>query len=243
MMRFGKKCYNNLMAGTNPPVAKLTYESEAGPQEVILKAGDLVTLGRGEANSLIVPLARVSRNHARIEWDLDRFALRDLGSSNGTFLNGQRIQPHHPYPLSDGDEIRLESFALHFHLIPLPTVDRHLDTMTTVHGLKPGAANLARLEVAGGPEAGKAFVLDREVTTIGRLSQNAAWEIKLNDRTVSRPHLRIERRGSAYILSDLGSANGTMLNGLFVIEPVVLSDGDEIRLGETVLVFRLGLPR
>ena len=65
----------------------------------------------------------------------------------------------------------------------------------------------------------------------------------MNDGTVSRPHATIEKRGSSYYLVDLGSANGTRVNELFVIEPVLLADGDEIALGETRLIFHVSTTR
>ena len=96
---------------------------------------------------------------------------------------------------------------------------------------------------AGGPgvlyllEGGKpaeTFVLDRDVFTIGRL-QDA--DITLSDPGASRRHAEIRRNGSSYVLHDLGSTNGTMLNERAVTEHP-LSDGDRITIGRTVLEFR-----
>ncbi len=73
-------------------------------------------------------------------------------------------------------------------------------------------------------------------TTIGRLPD---CDVVLPDPAVSRRHARIVRRGDAYVLSDLGSTNGTLVNG----EPVSereLRDGDRITIGAIVLEFRGG---
>jgi len=211
---------------------------DGNPQEQTLKAGDVVNLGRGEDNTIVINSARVSRNHARIEWNTDRFAVRDLGSINGTYVNGQKVEQHRPCALQDGDEIRLESLVFHYYLITLPKLSQDIGKMTTMHGVPRFAeAPKPSLEVTGGPEAGKVFTMTGDAMVIGRASQNATWEVKLNDRTISRPHARIERKGSACSLGDLGSANGTMVNNLFVIEPVLLRDGDEIRMGETIMIF------
>ncbi|GIU98810.1 MAG: phosphopeptide-binding protein [Actinomycetota bacterium] len=73
-----------------------------------------------------------------------------------------------------------------------------------------------------------------QAATIGRLP---ACEIVLSDPAVSRRHARIVRRGDAFVLIDLGSTNGTLVNG----EPVgerELQDGDRITVGTTVLEFR-----
>lgn len=226
------------MAGTNPPLVRLTWTLDSDPQELILKAGDVVNLGRGEDNTIILDSARVSRNHARIEWMGDRFAVRDLGSINGTYVNDQKVEQHRPCALQDGDDIRLESIVFHYALITLPKLSQDIGKMTTMHGIPRHADTpKTRLEVTGGPEAGNVFVMTGNAMVIGRASQNATWDVRLNDRTISRPHARIERQGSACTLSDLGSANGTIVNDLFVIEPVMLRDGDEIRMGETIIIF------
>jgi len=64
--------------------------------------------------------AYVSRNHARISpgegANIRRFTITDVGSSNGTFVNGQRLEPHVTYLLRDGDRIRLGRIVLHFGL-------------------------------------------------------------------------------------------------------------------------------
>ena len=54
----------------------------------------------------------VSRTHASIRLQDKVLNLSDRGSSNGTFLNGNRLTAHHPYPLRDGDEIRLGQMLL-----------------------------------------------------------------------------------------------------------------------------------
>jgi len=49
----------------------------------------------------------VSRRHARVHQQKSQFFIEDLGSANGTFLNGQRLTPYLPHPLRDGDEVQL----------------------------------------------------------------------------------------------------------------------------------------
>jgi pSer/pThr/pTyr-binding forkhead associated (FHA) protein len=49
----------------------------------------------------------VSRRHARIHKQRAQFFIEDLGSANGTFLNGQRLTPYLPHPVNDGDEVQL----------------------------------------------------------------------------------------------------------------------------------------
>ncbi len=73
------------------------------------------------------------------------------------------------------------------------------------------------------------------------LGRGQECEIRLADANVSRRHAEVRREDETYWLVDLGSTNGTLLNGVRV-ERARLSDGDRITLGETVAVFRRALP-
>lgn len=84
-----------------------------------------------------------------------------------------------------------------------------------------------RLTVLAGPEEGRDFSFDRIEITIGRTMEN---DVVLPDPGISRQHLSIRDKGGAYILKDLGSSNGTLLNGRKVLEEV-LKSGDVITIG------------
>ena len=95
-----------------------------------------------------------------------------------------------------------------------------------------------------GPQAGHVFALLKDEMYVGRSMPNANWEIALQDPTVSRPHAFIVREDSRWKLFDLGSINGTAVNG----EPIIggkakwLEDGDRIAFGGTLSQFRTGFP-
>ncbi len=63
-------------------------------------------------------------------------------------------------------------------------------------------------------------------------------ELNLQDQAITRHHVRFQKQGTDYILSDLSSANSTILNGEPLKEPTLLNDGDVIVVGETTLLFR-----
>jgi len=67
---------------------------------------DPVTLGRAADCDIVLLERQISRYHARIECDADGYVLRDLGSKNGTFVNGERVRGQ-LYRLHDGDELSL----------------------------------------------------------------------------------------------------------------------------------------
>ncbi len=78
------------------------------------------------------------------------------------------------------------------------------------------------------------FNLSRLRTTIGRSSRS---DVCIADAFASRLHAEVRQEGDSFWLQDLGSANGTRYNGSIVSLPVPLVTGDEIRIGETVIVF------
>jgi pSer/pThr/pTyr-binding forkhead associated (FHA) protein len=84
-----------------------------------------------------------------------------------------------------------------------------------------------RLTVLAGPEEGREYTFERIEITIGRTMEN---DVVLPDPGISRQHLSIRDKGGAYILKDLGSSNGTLLNGRKVLEEV-LKSGDVITIG------------
>lgn len=100
--------------------------------------------------------------------------------------------------------------------------------------LAPTAVTAARLVVVAPPGlAGKSFAVDGE-TTIGR---GAGCAVAIDDAHVSKLHARISPSESGWILEDLGSTNGTLLDGDLVKVPAKLRAGGRIGLGEIVLEF------
>lgn len=92
------------------------------------------------------------------------------------------------------------------------------------------------LVVLEGEDAGKEFEIKEPEVVIGR--GNCDIRLRDKDRFISRKHARISFDGSNFIIKDLGSKNGTFVNGKEVGE-CVLEDGDEISLGGVRLLFRL----
>ncbi len=91
--------------------------------------------------------------------------------------------------------------------------------------------NPHRLVVKAGPNPGSAFDLSKEVTLIGRDITN---DISLGDPEVSRQHARLTRTPGGYVLEDLGSTNGSFVNGERLVAPRVLASGDLLGMGENV---------
>lgn len=93
----------------------------------------------------------------------------------------------------------------------------------------------AELEVTAGNALGMKFPLVKDVCTIGRKEGN---DICLQDPNVSRLHARIEQAAENFTVIDLGSTNGTYVNGRRVVKATVKA-GDSITLGKTELKFQV----
>ncbi|HXD11198.1 MAG TPA: FHA domain-containing protein [Anaerolineales bacterium] len=92
-----------------------------------------------------------------------------------------------------------------------------------------------QLIMRSGPTPGASFILEGDQLTIGR---DAANEIVINDAEISRRHARLTFQGGKYVLEDLGSTNGTFVNGQRLAGPRVLKAGEVVSFGEQiVLVF------
>ena len=87
--------------------------------------------------------------------------------------------------------------------------------------------------VKRGPNAGSTFLIDAELTTVGRDPGSAIF---LDDVTVSRKHATFERRDEGWFVKDTGSLNGTYVNGEQV-EETKLATGDEVQIGKFKLTF------
>ncbi len=97
-------------------------------------------------------------------------------------------------------------------------------------------ADTFQIIVKKGPNPGRVVDLTQAEITIGR---DASASLQIEDRALSRAHARLARNGSGYTLQDLGSTNGTYVNGTVLSGVYALQNGDLISLGEAVdLEFR-----
>ena len=83
---------------------------------------------------------------------------------------------------------------------------------------------------------GQRVVIGADGITMGRSRQ---CDVMVDDPNVSRAHAEIRARGGSWVVTDLGSTNGSRLNGRTLDQPTVLKPGDEIELGTTTLTFSL----
>jgi pSer/pThr/pTyr-binding forkhead associated (FHA) protein len=200
-----------------------------------------VVIGRDPECGIIIKSSAVSRRHASIAPGLLGYMITDE-STNGVFVNGARIEG--ATLLRQGDRIRIGKTELRFEADqavyePAPAM-RPVEP-TPVAPVRPSAAPiekpplLATLEVlTRGLQEGKRFRIERSIAQIGRGVHN---DVHLADDSVSGSHATLMQRGSAWYLVDLGSRNGSYVDGTRVTEQQ-LTSGCELRLGNLKLLFR-----
>jgi hypothetical protein len=88
------------------------------------------------------------------------------------------------------------------------------------------------LAIIDGPDAGSVFRMEKPRVTIGR----SGADLNLNDTEASRQHAAVEVRDLAYTVSDLGSTNGTLVEGNKILEPTELMDKGEFQIGSSVIM-------
>lgn len=197
---------------------------QTGHPERVVKLQEGVTrLGRAEDNDVVLSDVGVSRRHSRLIVSRDSVRIEDLGSGNGTYYRGFRVQSQQ---VEDGDELVLDPFVLQLRI---------RGTTKKEAGAEE-AGSSARLDVvAGGGLARSTYPLTARGLTIGR---SETRDIVVPDPAASRHHCSVLPRDGAWSLRDMGSANGVFVNGIRVRESLLV-DGDRIRIGNTE--FRLSL--
>ncbi len=251
--------------GTVPAVAAaamMIYAPNRAPYRYTISQG-AVTLGRSprSGNDIVIETdGQISKKHARIEMDRDgQFTIYDLESTNGTRVNGRRIDNR---LLHDGDEIVIGVTRLMFQLIGVLSDDAFSQPApppSHSNGAFGGAAaqfNLggesgsslpptralrsrnARLILMDGGTDIDSFLLASE-TLIGRGVTN---DIVLPDRSIATRHARIVHDGNGYNLEPLDRSVSTSINGKTISpdDEVSLKDGDMLDFGSLHLRFEGG---
>ena len=229
---------------------ELTVRRPGHPERRIPLTQGVNHLGRADTNDVVLSDIGVSRRHARIVIDDDTVFIEDLGSGNGTFFRGERIQQQ---PVRNGDEVLVDPFVLSFAIQQEESTnaegltgeledvgDEDTVEVPSDPTLPPSPRNLepkrrARLTTLIGQRLAPSYGVRTEGLTIGR---SEARDVILFDPAASRNHAILEFVGDDVWLRDHGSGNGTFVNGSRVREQC-LRHGDRLRVGGTEFRFEL----
>lgn len=200
------------------------------PGAIFELEADEVSIGRGIRNHIVIHDNEVSREHCRLVRLLEGYELHDLQSSNGTFVNGQRVMV--AWQLNPGTLIELgDTITLEYNEYD-PREGESLsttDAQYAAHLFNPDA--VYGLMMTMGPAIGFLFELEQTQIKVGRDLTN---DLVIQDPEVSRFHARLHRAPNGYILEDLNSTNGTAINGKPLRGTHVLEPNDVIKLGSMV---------
>jgi pSer/pThr/pTyr-binding forkhead associated (FHA) protein len=201
-----------------------------------------IRIGRGAMCDVRLPELTVSAVHAMVFLDRDRYYVTDLGSTNGTEVNGERLVVDRRKLLRSGDTIRVARFEIRFQagvaMLSAHSQERTLDAARRLarHIVASGGADFgpAALVVLGGPQDGERFELPPPPAriVIGRAPE---CDFVLEDGEVSRRNVELEVSDEGVRLRDLGGKNAPRVGGRDVTD-VRLRDRDEVMVGATVLV-------
>ena len=208
------------------------------------------TVGRENSDILLLD-GTVSRRHAEVKVEDGSVTVTDLGSTNGTQVDGVRLGPNLPTPVTPGTVVRFGNATLALPGGPESgqaeaTIVSGMDTFEQASPGEVGAVSAITddsEESAAAAETGAVACLRGSAgaaniflrpgaLTIGRRPGN---DIVLPDAFVSGQHAEIVCDDAGCRLTDLGSTNGTTVNGarLEANQPQLLVDGDEVQIGQS----------
>jgi pSer/pThr/pTyr-binding forkhead associated (FHA) protein len=231
-------------------------------REYQVGAGPLV-LGRDASCEVVVPGNDVSRRHAQIELGAAGYVIVDT-STNGTFVNGTRIEGSRVLQRADVIRVGADEFRFYADTAPPVVPDGPPPGPPDLSKPPPGAEHrlhntmmgpprvgtpplpgpvtpisftqspIASLLVRSGTLKGKRLPVRIPVVNIGRGDFN---DLVIPEPSVSASHAKLQRREGIWIIADLGSTNGTFVDGERITDETPLGPGSTIRFGEVSTLF------
>jgi pSer/pThr/pTyr-binding forkhead associated (FHA) protein len=193
-------------------MARLIMRRGPQPGKVFELTEDVISIGSGMRNTITIVDADVSREHCRLTRMMMDYEVADLDSVRGTFVSGQRITGN--WMLRPGHVIELGEHVTLEYDRPRATEElrqRSAESSNLLQSDVPDEHFYPSLVVMVGPNPGQVFPLKTADVSIGRDSTN---DVVIVDPEISRMHLILHWKDNNYQLEDIGSTNGTTLNGV-----------------------------
>jgi pSer/pThr/pTyr-binding forkhead associated (FHA) protein len=215
--------------------------AERGPERAIEFSDGTAEIRIGRRPDLELPLPdrALSALHARLVRTDDGWRIEDLGSTNGTRVDGERLPPNAPRPLTAGAQITLGQIVFAFDgtvaavlgAEGTATIARRL--VGDLFAASPGSAT-PTLSIVTGVRVRPPLRLEQvdRRYVIGRVE---SCDLQLGSEEVSREHAEIVRLWDQVVIGDLGSKNGVRVNDVLLTEQRRLRDGDRVQIGPALL--------
>lgn len=202
--------------------AWLLIRSGKNPGQALDIGGDSVIIGSGMDSDVRIEDDSISESHAVIKEIDGMYMLSDLGTRTGTWVNG-KLQSG--VVLEEGNIITIGNTKMTFLQTSSKVKNNDIEEPQIIG---------ATLFVRAGSNSGKSFQIGIGDTVIG--NDPTASNIKLDDPAVSKRHAKIRVMSKVCRLYDLGSTNGTDVDGT-KLDGVTLRDGDVIKFGKVEVRF------
>lgn len=195
----------------------LRFRRERGAwDQVTMLPGEYV-LGRSAEADISLPDEEISRRHLQLSIDAEAGCyVMDLGSANGTQLNGMPLQPRNRMPLAEGGLIKLGGYEMQVAPLTSESMTQIQIGKTEIGETVVGATQvmpavsvpILRWREGSGPWS--EFLLMTGEQILGRSSEA---QLRVPSNTISRHHARLFVQGQQVWITDLNSKNGIVLNG------------------------------
>ena len=198
-----------------------------------------IRIGRRPDLELPLPYRALSGLHARLVRIDDRWHVEDLGSTNGTRVDGEKLVAHQPRAIAPGAQITLGQITFAFDG-PVAAVVGAEGTATIARRLvsdlfaaSPEMAMPTVAIVAGVPA--KAALRLESIDRRYLVGRGETCDLQLVSDEISREHAEVVRLWDGVVVKDLGSKNGVRVNDALITERRRLHDGDRVQIGPAVL--------
>lgn len=202
-------------------VLEMLVPDDSSLPKIHLESKKSITVGRDNGCDIVINDSEVSKKHLRITLIGTLVEIEDLDSSNGTYLDGKKLDAHKKVMLQKNERLIIAS-ENNVYSIKGSQVQKATPSIE----LRPEDSLLPTITIKG-------------KMTLGRSSES---NVIIDNSEVSRIHLEIKLDNGKVVIKDLGSANGTYINGKEIKkgESAYLQKGDQLVIGSEDVVYRIG---
>ncbi|HMI79865.1 MAG TPA: FHA domain-containing protein [Ferruginibacter sp.] len=204
----------------------ITFKYDNKLKRIPLSAHNIVSVGRfKKINTIGIDNPLISKTHLQIEYDGVNIFVKDLGSINGSFMNGHKLKANVKHLFTNSDTIRISKkegvCSIRLSEQPGNPLNNQNFNSSSHKGIPAVNSKAASQGLA-------ALLNSKDNVIIGRSNE---CDIVVNDAGVSRKHLKVYKFRGEYYVEDLGSTNGTFVNQHRIRSKTKLQLSDTIYVG------------